>query len=132
MDLSEKLGVKENSRVAFLNHPLSFPISLITPPSSQIADKLEGQFDLIQFFAQDKRELEAKFPRLKKSLKKDGALWISWKKQKPRSLTDLNENKIREIGLQNGLADTKVISIDEIWSGLKFVYYTPSFTKMIS
>ena len=38
--------------------------------------------------------------------------------------TDLNENVVREVGLKNGLVDVKVITLDESWSGLKFVYRT--------
>lgn len=34
----------------------------------------------------------------------------------------MNENIVREIGLRNGFVDVKVIAINEIWSGLKFVY----------
>ena len=36
--------------------------------------------------------------------------------------TDLIENVIHEFGLLNGLVDIKVCAINEIWSGLKFVY----------
>ena len=36
--------------------------------------------------------------------------------------TDLNENIVREIGLENGLVDVKVCAVDEIWSGMKFVF----------
>jgi hypothetical protein len=35
--------------------------------------------------------------------------------------TGLDENKIREIGLADGLVDVKVCAINEVWSGLKFV-----------
>ncbi len=52
----------------------------------------------------------------------NGALWVSWPKKLSRMNTDLNENIIREIGLENGLVDVKVISINNVWSGLKFVY----------
>jgi len=122
--LSEKLGIKENSRVIFLNCPphLITLITLNIPNSILIENDLEGQFDFIQFFAQDKAELEKNFPHLKKFLKPNGALWISWKKKGPHSLGDLSENKVQEIGLQNGLVDVKVVSIDDIWSGLKFVF----------
>ncbi len=34
----------------------------------------------------------------------------------------LTENLVREIGLAAGLVDVKVSAIDQIWSGLKFVY----------
>ncbi len=36
--------------------------------------------------------------------------------------SNLDENKVMAVGLKNGLVDVKVISINETWSGLKFVY----------
>jgi hypothetical protein len=36
--------------------------------------------------------------------------------------TDVNENLVREVGLAAGLVDVKICAVDEIWSGLKFVY----------
>lgn len=120
--LIEKLEIKECSKVIFFNTPEGYVSSLSLPSGVLVENNLEGQFDLIQFFAQDKTELEKNFPQLKKFLKTNGALWISWKKKKPRGLIGLNEIKVQEIGLQNGLVDIKVISIDEVWSGLKFVF----------
>jgi len=35
--------------------------------------------------------------------------------------TDLDENVVRDHGLDVGLVDVKVAAIDAIWSGLKFV-----------
>lgn len=58
----------------------------------------------------------------KKNLKKDGMMWISWPKKSSGVTTDLDENFIRDFGLQEGLVDVKVCAVDEIWSGLKFVY----------
>jgi hypothetical protein len=55
-------------------------------------------------------------------LAKDGLLWISWPKKAAKVATDVNENIVREIGLANGLVDVKVAAVDEVWSGLKFVY----------
>jgi hypothetical protein len=34
----------------------------------------------------------------------------------------VNENVVREIGLSNGLVDVKVCAVDDVWSGLKFMY----------
>jgi hypothetical protein len=47
-------------------------------------------------------------------------IWISWPKQAAKLETDLNENLIREKGLELGLVDIKVCAIDDTWSGLKF------------
>ena len=34
--------------------------------------------------------------------------------------TDLDGNRVRELGLQTGLVDYKVCALDETWSGLAF------------
>ncbi|NJN53577.1 MAG: DUF3052 family protein [Anaerolineae bacterium] len=57
-----------------------------------------------------------------KSLAKDGLLWISWPKKTAKLPGDLDGNVVREMGLAQGLVDVKVAAIDNIWSGLKFVY----------
>jgi hypothetical protein len=62
------------------------------------------------------------FPALKNYLKENGVFWVSWQKRNSNHISDLNNNVVREIGLMNGLVDTKVCSIDENWSALKFVH----------
>jgi hypothetical protein len=78
--------------------------------------------DFIHLFAADKKIFEREFKRLKKGLRKDGMLWVSWPKKSSTITTDLDENVIRNFGLANGLVDVKVCAIDETWSGLKFVF----------
>lgn len=51
----------------------------------------------------------------------DGGLWIAWPKRSSGVTTDLDENRIRDVGLAAGLVDNKVCAIDETWSGLRFV-----------
>jgi hypothetical protein len=36
--------------------------------------------------------------------------------------TDLSENIVRDIGLAAGLVDVKICAVNEVWSGLKFVF----------
>jgi len=48
-------------------------------------------------------------------------IWIAWPKKASGVQTDLNENIVRDIGLDVGLVDIKVCAIDATWSGLKFV-----------
>ena len=81
-----------------------------------------GSYDLVQYFTVKRDDLEEAFPILYKLLSNRGFLWISWPKRSSGVETDLNENEVREIGLENGLVDVKVVSIDEIWSALKFVH----------
>lgn len=118
--LYEKLGIKENYKIAILNEPKNYFKLIGDLPETVSAESvLRKNLDLIHFFPKNKTDLEKTFPRLKKSLKLNGVLWISWKKG---NKTDLNENKVMGIGLENGLVDIKVIAIDKTWSGLKFVY----------
>ena len=49
------------------------------------------------------------------------SLWISWPKQASGRQTDLGENDIRAALLPLGWVDTKVASVDDAWSGLKFL-----------
>jgi hypothetical protein len=44
--------------------------------------------------------------------------------------TDLSENLVREIGLAAGLVDVKICAVDEVWSGLKFVFRLKDRAKM--
>jgi hypothetical protein len=92
------------------------------PPGTRIRNNSKDSFPFIQCFCTELRDLERRFPILKKQLAPDGMLWISWPKGSSKVPTDLNENVIRDVGLRNGLVDVKVCAVDDIWSGLKFVY----------
>ncbi len=121
--LPKKLGIKENSDIVLINPPSNYKKTLRNLPEGvKINTKPSGNLDFIQFFTKEISELDSKFSDLKKYLNPDGILWISWPKKSSGVLTDLDENKIREIGLENGMVDVKVCAIDEIWSGLKFVF----------
>ena len=91
------------------------------PVGTFTVSRLKRPLDFIQFFTTSRKELTSKFHVLKSALSPTGALWISWPKGAAKVETDLNENIIREIGLEEGLVDIKVCAVDETWSGLKFV-----------
>jgi hypothetical protein len=121
--LVEKLGIKEGYRVTVLGAPPDYTATLgKLPPQVNLGAKLQGEVDFLHFFTTSRRELEHRFRALKSCLAQNGMLWISWPKGSSGVATDLSENIIREIGLQNGLVDVKVCAVDETWSGLKFVY----------
>lgn len=114
--LKEKLGLREGFSSVALHAPSSY-----IRETGIINHSLSSNHDFVHFFTTDKSELVEEFPRLKKAMKLNGALWISWPKGSSKVETDLNENRIRDIGLENGVVDVKVAAIDNIWSGLKFV-----------
>jgi serine protease inhibitor len=109
--LINKLGIKSGQKILILHAPGNYLSELgILPDNVTLNKKL------------DSIKLNAHFPKLKKSLNQNGMLWISWPKLKSKIKTDLHENIIRDIGLEAGLVDVKVCAINDIWSGLKFVY----------
>ena len=114
--------MKEGFRIIIINPPRDYLNALEIPRRTIVANQLKGPLDFIQFFTQVRNELEVQFPDLKRELLKGGMLWISWPKGSSKVETDLNEGIVREIGLKNGLVDVKVCAVDEVWSGLKFVY----------
>jgi hypothetical protein len=121
--LSKKLGIKEGMKIAALNSPVAYEDLLGgVPARANQTTRLRGKVDFIHFFTESQSELRRSFPRLKKCLAENGILWISWPKGRSKLATDLNENYVRDTGLQAGLVDVKVCAVDEIWSGLKFVY----------
>ena len=120
--LAKKLGIREGSRVAVLSAPDGFTASLDLPSGVQLKGQARGRLDIVLFFVTRRAELVRRFDGLARALEPDGGLWIAWPKRTSGVATDLSENPIRGIGLDAGLVDNKVAAIDEIWSGLRFVY----------
>ena len=121
--LVDKLGIKPNSRVAIVNKPDGYDATLgALPDGVRPQRKATPDLDFIQAFYTDAKKLERDFPALKKAIKQNGVLWISWPKKAAKMETDVTETVVRDIGLGCGLVDIKVCAVDEVWSGLKFMY----------
>lgn len=104
------------------NAPASFLKDLgKLPEGAETSDRLAGKANVIVYFTEKLAGLTKDFSRLAAALVPDGMVWISWPKKASGRATDLNENIVREIGLECGLVDVKVCAIDDTWSGLKFV-----------
>ncbi len=120
--LVEKLGIKPGSRIAIINPPRGFRVTLGTLPRGvTVAANARGEFPFIHFFAETRAALEIHFPLLVRAVEPAGALWISWPKKTSGVPSDLSEDVIRTIALAGGLVDVKVVAVDDVWSGLKLV-----------
>ncbi len=121
--LIHKLGIREGDRIHLRRAPNAYEQTLGTLPAGvRRLTSLRGEFDFIQSFCRSQAVLVEEFPRLKEHLRPAGRLWISWPKKASGIATDLDGGVVRSTGLGNGLVDVKVCAVDEIWSGLKFVY----------
>lgn len=120
--LPKKLGIKPGSRLFFEGLPSDVRSQLKeTLADCSIATDGRNPIDFAMIFAKDLSKLQKTFSSLARKLAAAGMLWVSWPKKSSGVKTDLDENKIREIGLAVGLVDVKVCAVSDVWSGLKFV-----------
>lgn len=118
--VAQKMGVKENSSSHFVNAP-NDALADIQFPEIKISKTLEGELDYIHLFVKSQDELREVFPKLKKHLQLNGMLWVSWPKNRQLD-TDLTLPKVIEIGYSFGLVESINLSVNEVWSALKFTH----------
>jgi DUF3052 family protein len=121
--LPKKLGIKAGFRVRLVNAPADVRAELrgALAECVDIDVKRGDALDFAMVFTKSRAELARVFSRMAKALSSAGMLWVSWPKKSSGVATDVDENVVREIGLDAGLVDVKVCAVTEVWSGLKFV-----------
>lgn len=122
LTLTRKLGIKEGRRVLLLDPPLGFARRLDPLPEGVgVTTKVVSMADVIVVFSSSRAVLGELFPKARGALAPHGYLWAAWPRKSSGFFTDLNEELVRAVGLAAGLTDDKIISLDEIWSALRFV-----------
>jgi hypothetical protein len=119
--LHRKLGIKPESRVLVAAAPPTFAIDAVPAGAVVHTRAARSSYDVVLAFCPDLKRLQSRFASLAPRITTAGALWIAWPKKSSGVTTDLDENVVRDVGLGEGLVDVKVIAIDDVWSGLKFV-----------
>ena len=121
--LARKLGIQESSRVLLVGAPQGFEKQLQPlPADARVMRRAARPVDVILLFCPDQRVLLHRFPRAQERLDPDGGLWVAWPKKASGVPTDLDFEVVQTTGLGAGLVDTKICSVDDIWSGLRFIY----------
>jgi hypothetical protein len=121
--LARKLGIGPGDRLALIGAPDGFDETLgELPPAVSVRRSLRAGFDVGVAFFVRRGACERRLPALKAALEPAGGLWLAWPKRSSGVDTDLTETAVRELGLAAGLVDNKVCSVDQVWSGLRFVY----------
>jgi hypothetical protein len=118
--LQKKLGLKSNSIVVLLDAPEGFDETLgELQEGVTVRRQTRGRADLILWFTKSKAALEKRIERMSEYIG-EGYLWIIWPKKASKMETDLSQVVVRKIGLDSGLVDFKICSVDKTWSGLCF------------
>jgi hypothetical protein len=123
--LIKKLGYKDGSAALLLSVPEGLDEITAFPGFTSVETALVPglrRFDAAHWFESSRARLEDGIQMMASGLKPDGMLWISWPKKAAKVPTDITEDILREVILPLGLVDVKVCAVDEVWSGLKFMW----------
>lgn len=119
--LPKKLGLAPGMRVCALACDDYAALVGATALDLAMQAKPDAGTHLVHLFATHRCELEAWLPKLRRALRPDATVWVSWPKKASKVATDIVEGTIREVALPLGFVDVKVCAVDEVWSGLKLV-----------
>ena len=121
--LNKKLGIKPGHHMLVVGEPEAYWKWISPLPEGTVAknNPTRSSLDFAHLFIKERKRYEKEVIRMKKLLKPDGMIWVSWPKKSSGVTSDMDENVIRDFALKNGLVDIKVCAVDEVWSGLKLV-----------
>jgi len=111
MDLLKKLQI-----------PTEAPILLVNPPPGlNLAARVpkKGQGRAVLFFAANSKQLLAEGKPAIDAAKEDGLSWIAYPKAGQLG-TDLNRDKLFQLMRPYGIDGVRLVSINEVWSAMRF------------
>jgi hypothetical protein len=115
--LLDKLGVKPKQRILILEIQDASFLNEIRPYAPIFAEtKANADFDLVFLAAESKEDLK-QFPRLRKFIKKNGAIWAVY----PKGKQHIREIDVIQAGKSAALTDNKVCSFSATHTALRFV-----------
>lgn len=119
--LATKLGISEGIDLLLLDPPDGFEAMLgPLPRGARIKKRAAGKSRIVILFARSQHDLAKCLGKASNLMAEGGSLWIAWQKKASGAGSDLTQAKVRRKGLDSGLVDYRICSIDGIWSGLRF------------
>jgi hypothetical protein len=120
--LSRKLGIAEGIRLLPLSAPPNYRELLEPLPSgTRLVRAVSERTDIVHLFVTRRARLQSALEKLRRSIRPDATVWVSWPKRAAGVETDDTEDVIRQVALPLGLVDVKVCAVDDTWSVLKLV-----------
>lgn len=121
--LQKKLGFKEGQTIALVDVPDNFA-ELVGPMPDGVVVRTDarGKADVVVYFTIEASLLEKRIAVLGRMIFPMGGLWVAWPKRTSKVVTDMTEDRVRDLAIPTGLVDTKVCAIDDTWSGLRLVW----------
>ena len=119
--LIKKLRIQPGQRVTIINPPPGYLDQLgDLPKGVELAAEPAGTFDFVHLFVKNVAELERLGPSAVRAVKHDGLLWISYPKRSSKVETDISRDVGWDVIKEAGLRPVTQVSIDAVWSALRF------------
>jgi hypothetical protein len=120
--LAKKLGIVAGSKVVLRHAPDDYDeLAMPLPPGVLMSGWVTPSTDLVHVFVAQKAVLQRELTALRKGIRPDAVVWISWPKRAGKGPMDVTEDTIRDVGLPLGFVDLKVCSVSAVWSGLQLM-----------
>jgi hypothetical protein len=114
---AQKLGIGKGMRVAVLDPPADYERAIGALPEGAVLEENPREvLRLTLWFTHDPDSFLARMRRMR-ALAAQSRLWILWRKNK---VDGLDGGFIRVAGIDAGLVDYKICSVDAVWSGMAF------------
>ncbi len=119
--LAKKLRLPKAGRALILNPPEGY-IQLLGSLGNnlELDQRAKGSYDFVQLFVSRRQDLDALIGRALTSAKDDAVFWVSYPKGSSGVNTDLNRDKLWEALAPKGIRPVSQVSIDAVWSALRF------------
>ena len=119
--LVKKLRIQAGQRLLIVNAPGGYVDSLDDLPEGiTISEKPDGEFDFVHLFVKNSTQYAEFGPAAVRAIKYDGLLWVSYPKRSSKVATDLSRDAMWELFADSGLRPVTQVSIDAVWSAVRF------------
>jgi hypothetical protein len=110
------LGIKAGSKVSVVNPPPGFVVKLNPLPDGvEFLITAQTGLDVVLFFTRTAGELLSRLPALARSVTLTGRIWVAWEEGN----STLDEDMVRQAGLDLGLVDDKRATVGDSWVALR-------------
>lgn len=118
--LQQKLGLKAGWKAAVVGPA---PAGLFDDFDGVVwRTQLRAPLDAALVFVTSKAEMADRGGAALRAITPDGSVWVAWPKKSSGVPTDMTEQAIRDLLVDERVVDNKVCAVDDTWSGLRLVY----------
>ena len=115
------LGIRAGSKVSVVNPPPGFVVRLNPLPDGvEFLVTAQTGLDVVLYFARTAGELLSRLPALARSITLPGRIWVAWEE----GSSALDEDIVRQAGLDLGLVDDRRALLGESWVALRLTRET--------